>query len=85
MGFFEFVLALVALFMVFFIMMARTVHRRDRRYAQDDTELIQELHHGLQRMSQRVETLETLLLERAPDQDRGTSQAATGSAREWRS
>jgi phage shock protein B len=33
----------------------------------DETRLIQELYHGLGRMEQRVEALETLLLERSAD------------------
>jgi phage shock protein B len=84
MEFFEFVLALIAMFMVFFILTARTVSRRDRRFAKDDTELIQELHQGLQRMAQRIETLETLLLDRAPEREARADHARASGEREWR-
>lgn len=62
---FVFVLALVTIIMWFIYRMARLgVTRQDARYGQDDTELIQEIHRGLTRMEQRVETLETLLMEK---------------------
>jgi phage shock protein B len=80
---FIFTLALVFMILVFTGIMT-TVNRRDKRYKQDDTELIQELHQGLQRMAQRVETLETLLLDRAPEREARAEHARVGGEREWR-
>jgi len=37
---------------------------RGGRMAEDETQLVQDLHQGLQRMEQRIETLETLILDR---------------------
>jgi len=37
---------------------------RDRQARDRETRLIQEIHHGLSRMEERVEALETLLLDR---------------------
>ncbi len=38
--------------------------RRDLRETSDETRLIQDIYHGLMKMEERVEALETLLLER---------------------
>ena len=38
--------------------------RRGEKHGSDETELIQEIHKGLSRMEERVEALETILLER---------------------
>lgn|GEM_PF-562299 len=38
--------------------------QRDRQARDLETRLIQEIHHGLSRMEERVEALETLLLDR---------------------
>jgi len=60
-----FALLLIAMAMGFVWLMASDrVRRTDKRYSQEDAELMQELHRGLQRMEQRIEALETLLLER---------------------
>jgi len=40
------------------------VNKKDRTYNQEDTETIQELHRGLEKMAKRIESLETLLLDR---------------------
>ena len=40
------------------------VNKKDRAYNQEDTETIQELHRGLERMAKRIEALETILLDR---------------------
>lgn len=37
---------------------------KDRKASEEESQIIQELYHGLGRMEQRVEALETLLLER---------------------
>jgi len=39
------------------------VCRRDQHYNEADTQVIQELHRGLERMGQRIEALETILLD----------------------
>lgn len=46
-----------------FAMFQFDVKRKDRAYNQEDTELIQELHRGLERMAARIEALETILLD----------------------
>lgn len=38
--------------------------RRAPQASEDESRMIQEIYHGLNKMEQRVETLETLLLER---------------------
>ncbi|MFA6242156.1 MAG: hypothetical protein WC655_14575 [Candidatus Hydrogenedentales bacterium] len=38
--------------------------KRDLRETSDETRLIQDIYHGLMKMEERVEALETLLLER---------------------
>jgi len=37
---------------------------RDLRESSDETQLIQDIYHGLMKMEERVEALETLLLDR---------------------
>lgn len=37
--------------------------KRNREEEREETQMIQEIHHGLGKMEQRVEALETLLLE----------------------
>ena len=39
------------------------VNKKDRAYNQEDTETIQELHRGLEKMGKRIESLETILLD----------------------
>lgn len=41
-----------------------TGRRRPQNINDDDAKIIQEIYHGLTKMEQRVESLETLLLER---------------------
>jgi phage shock protein B len=38
--------------------------QRDKQSHAQETRLIQEIHHGLSRMEERVEALETILLDR---------------------
>lgn len=46
--------------------MAYRVRERDARgTGSTDTQLIQEIHRGLQRMEDRVEALETIIIDRA--------------------
>ena len=42
---------------------ARKVKRKDSQYNDTDTEIIQELHRGLEKMASRIESLETILLD----------------------
>ncbi len=37
--------------------------KRDRKYNEADTEIIQELHRGMEKMATRIESLETILLD----------------------
>ena len=46
-----------------------TLRRRDGQ-GTDETQLIQEIHQGLSRMEERVEALETILLEREREKKR---------------
>jgi phage shock protein B len=39
------------------------VSRKDRKYQSDETRMIQEIYQGLSRMEERVESLETILLD----------------------
>lgn len=40
------------------------VSRKERKHQIDETRMIQELYQGLDRMEKRVETLETILIEK---------------------
>lgn len=48
-------------------MIGREPSRARSKDAVEETRLIQELYHGLSRMEQRIESLETLLLDRVPN------------------
>jgi phage shock protein B len=48
--------------------------REDRGGPAEETELIQEIHDGLVRMEERVEALETILLDRERDKTKGARQ-----------
>ena len=39
------------------------VKRKDSQYNDEDTEIIQELHRGMEKMGSRIESLETILLD----------------------
>lgn len=66
MSVYVFVLCVLGLMMFFIYKMASIgVQRRDERYNADETEIIQELNRSLEKMERRVETLETLLIEKA--------------------
>ena len=43
----------------------RLKYRHDRRYDADDARIMQEINRGMQRMEVRVESLETLLMDRS--------------------
>lgn len=50
--------------MVSRIVAMKVKKKESRGYGEEDTRLIQEIHRGLQRMDQRVDALETLLMDR---------------------
>lgn len=59
-----FVLLIIFGSMYWIYTMARIgVCRRDRHYNADDTQIIQELHRGMERMGKRMEALETILMD----------------------
>lgn len=60
---FVFVLLLVATILGYDLA-ARAMRRRDSTTS-EETQLMQEIYRGLQRMEQRVEALETILIEKA--------------------
>ncbi len=47
----------------------RLKYRHDRRYDADDARIMQEINRGMQRMEERIESLETLLMDR-PERSR---------------
>ena len=49
----------------------RIRHRDEGEYNRDDTQMIQEIHRGLQRMDQRIEALETLMMDHPAHSRRG--------------
>ena len=49
------------------VMTLRMKDDKHRIFGGDDTETMQEIHRGLQRMEERVEALETLLMDRTRD------------------
>jgi phage shock protein B len=69
------IIAMVLLFLLAIVVLAMRMAgggpgRAKSKENADETRLIQELYHGLGRMEQRVEALETLLLERSADPPR---------------
>jgi phage shock protein B len=65
MSVFVFVLSLVVTILGFVYLMNRLqIDKNQGVYREDEAVLMQELHRGLVKMEQRIETLETLLLER---------------------
>jgi hypothetical protein len=59
-----FVLCLVGMILAFGYRFARLgIQRKDLQYNEEETELIQELNRSLVKMEQRIEALETLLVE----------------------
>ncbi len=68
------VVAIIAGTLVILSSLLRNDHGRPGRLNSDQTELLQEVYQGLEKMEQRIESLETLVLE-----DR-TGPAADGPA-----
>jgi phage shock protein B len=63
MGLFEF-LVLCLIGCVIYLALEKKVKHRDKTdYGDDDTRTIQEIHRGLQRMEDRIESLETILMD----------------------
>lgn len=74
MSVFSFVLALAATVFGFIYLMAKLrIDRSQGVHQEEDVALTQELHRNLARMEQRIESLETLLLERETAQQRAHS------------
>jgi phage shock protein B len=46
------------------IVTASRIKKGDSDYAADDTQMIQEIYQGLQRMEERIEALETIIMDR---------------------
>ncbi len=40
------------------------ISRKDKKYQSNETRMIQEIYQGLSKMEERIETLETILLDR---------------------
>lgn len=57
---------LAGLFIICWTIVKLVGWRDNRNTGDEEARLIQEIHQGLTKMEQRVETLETLLLEREP-------------------
>ena len=59
------IVSLVAIVLVFVLLMKRlSIHGRESgRYNDDEVEIMQKIHKGLTRLEQRVEALETLLMD----------------------
>lgn len=63
MGLFEF-LVLCLIGCVIYLALEKKVKHRDKTdYSHQDTRTIQEIHRGLQRMEDRIESLETILMD----------------------
>lgn len=57
---------LAGLFIICWTIVKLVGWRDSRNTSDEEARLMQEIHQGLTKMEQRVETLETLLLEREP-------------------
>lgn len=58
-------LTILALVIVFVVRLLRSgANAGDREARQNEAKMIQELYHGFNRMEDRIETLETLLLDK---------------------
>ncbi len=84
-GFFACVLVSLLGIMTLLIIRAMRGGRQPKGdLAADEARLIQEIHRGLERMEQRVDTLETLLLDsRRHSEDRGEKSPDYSGGREY--
>jgi len=64
----EFVLALLVLVFIYKIII-RTIHRRDSARNDEDARTLQELHKITTRLEERVEALETIVIDRSRESD----------------
>lgn len=66
MGGFILFLATVGLIVIGIIRAAKTggISKKDRKARDEETRMIQDIYHGLSKMEERVEALETILIER---------------------
>ncbi len=66
MGFLGILEAFIVIVVIVFVykIAKAVVEKKDKDYGSDETELIQDIHRGLSRMEQRIESLETILLDR---------------------
>lgn len=65
MNVFVFTLALISVILGFIYLMTRLgMEKKIGTGLEDEAAILQELHRGLAKMEQRIETLETLLLDR---------------------
>lgn len=66
MGGFILFLATVGLIVIGIIRAAKTggISKKDRKAQDEETRMIQDIYHGLSKMEERVEALETILIER---------------------
>ena len=66
MGGFILFLATVGLIIIGIIRAAKTggISKNDRKTQDEETRMIQDIYHGLSKMEERVEALETILIER---------------------
>ncbi len=66
MGGFILFLATVGLIVIGIIRAAKTggINKKDRKTQDEETRMIQDIYHGLSKMEERVEALETILIER---------------------
>lgn len=66
MGGFILFLATVGLIVIGIIRAAKTggISKNDRKTQDEETRMIQDIYHGLSKMEERVEALETILIER---------------------
>ena len=66
MGGFILFLATVGLIVIGIIRAAKTggISKKDRKTHDEETQMIQDIYHGLSKMEERVEALETILIER---------------------
>ncbi len=75
---FAFILAVLGLIFGSVISLARIGRggsiRKGEQFHADETRTIQEIHQGLSRMEKRVESLETILLEKETADDRWTKE-----------
>lgn len=62
-GFWVFLILCVICATVTRIVTVKVQHRENSRYNDDDTRITQEIHCGLTRMDERIEALETILME----------------------